>query len=564
MIHFDKRSWRLRLLPSHKTRQSLILSFILFPLLSFAQTPLLDQMTLEEKVGQILMVHFHGEVVNEDALCLIENAHVGGFIFFNWSNGLSSPEQVQQLTLELQAQAQQTPIGIPLFLAVDHEGSIVTRLKHGFTVYPGNGAIAKTGSPHYALRCAKAMGEELKAVGINMTLGPVVDVNSNLLNPIIGVRSFSVIPEVVTTFGRAALEGYRNSDTIAVLKHFPGHGDVTQDSHYDLPVVNKSIHQLTSTELYPFMNLAPHADMIMTSHLLVPALDPFTCATLSKTIITDLLRNKIGFQGVIISDSLVMQGLLKGCPCIEEAAIRAFEAGNDILILGGLQLLSEKKGLELTVNQILKVYHSLLEAVKTGRISNARLNASVARILHLKEKYHLFDYQFPDVLEIKQKVNNAEHKKLAQEIAYHALHADGTDQLAPISYSKQKVVVLAPQATQYDINLTSLTTIGKETQVMFFRHLNPTPEEMIQAEKLIEWADAIIVCTYNAWKNTNQAAFIHNLAQKNKPVTIIALRDPQDHALFKEEVDVCVTTSSPDAYSIQCAIDLITGANNAK
>lgn len=336
-------------------------------------------MSLEDKVGQLLMVSFHGEVANEDAKALIQEVKVGGIIYYNWSNGLHSPEQVRNLSAGLQDLAE-----IPLLIATDQEGGVVTRLTDGFTRFPGNKTLGESGDPSLAYAAALTMGQEMLAVGINMNLAPVVDVNSNPRNPIIGERSFGESPETVIAFGKKGLDGYRQAGVIATLKHFPGHGDTAVDSHKDLPVVLKSIEELKQVELAPFAQLAEKAPAIMTAHLLVPALDPDHCSTLSaKTLF--YLRNEIGFQGVIISDSLVMQGVLKECPTVDAAAIAALNAGCDILLLGGRQLIGESR-VELTVVDIKRIHTALIQAVQEGQISEERLDQAVGRVLALKER----------------------------------------------------------------------------------------------------------------------------------------------------------------------------------
>lgn len=336
----------------------------------------LDQMTLEEKVGQLLLVHFNGGEANDDAKKLIQELHVGGFIYYNWANGLHSPEQVKRLSSSLQKLA-----SIPLLIAVDQEGGRVARLKEGFTSFPSNQKLAETGDPLLANRNAFAMGKELRAVGININLAPVVDIDSNPSNPVIGDRSYGKTPEVVIAFAKQALEGFHQAGMLTTLKHFPGHGDVDVDSHHDLPVVNKSLEELAKMELLPFTSLADQTDAVMTAHILVPAIDPNNCVTLSKKALT-LLRNQIGFEGVIISDSLVMEGLFKKGYTIDEIAIRALAAGCDILLLGG-KLLNES-GRELTTKDVKRIHQSLMNAVKSGRISEERVNESVERILKLK------------------------------------------------------------------------------------------------------------------------------------------------------------------------------------
>ena len=340
---------------------------------------LLKHSSLEEKVGQILMVHFHGEIANEDARTLVQDVKVGGIIYYNWSNGLTSPEQVRTLSADLQKLARE----IPLLIATDQEGGAVSRLQSGFTRFPANRTLGETADPSLAKTVALSMGKELRAVGINMNLAPVVDVHSNPKNPVIGARSFGTTPEIVIAFGKESLEGFKEAKIIATLKHFPGHGDVGVDSHADLPVLHKSQEKLEQTELLPFAKLAPFADAIMTAHILVPALDPDNCSTLSEKTLT-YLREVIGFQGVIVSDSLVMDGVLKKCQSVDEAAIKALNAGCDLLILGGKLLIGEHAGFELTIADVQRIHASIVQAVKDGRVSEDKLNKSVARILKLK------------------------------------------------------------------------------------------------------------------------------------------------------------------------------------
>lgn len=333
---------------------------------------------LEEKVGQMLMVNFKGEIANEDAKTLIQEIGVGGIIYYTWANQLSSPTQVFDLSQSLQSLSK-----FPLLIAVDQEGGKVARLKEGFTNSPGNQAIAETGSLCFAEQIAFIMGQEMKQVGINLNLAPVVDVNVNPNNPIIGTRSYSHDPEIVSLFAKATLNGFHKAGLMTTLKHFPGHGDVEVDSHLDLPVLNKSVEELKQIELLPFAKLADETDAIMTAHILVPEMDSENCATLSPQIVS-YLRQTIGFKGVIITDSLLMKGVLKQVGTVDEAAIRAILAGCDLLLIGGKKLNGNGEKEELTPNDIWKVHSSIMNAVKTGRISEERIDESVERIFHLK------------------------------------------------------------------------------------------------------------------------------------------------------------------------------------
>lgn len=339
-----------------------------------------EEMRLEEKIGQLLMVHFHGEEANDEARELIQNLHVGGIIYYNWANGLHSPEQVRHLSQGLQSLAK-----LPLIIAVDQEGGRINRLKNGFTIFPSNGAVAQNGDPDVARSNAFITGQELLNVGVNMNLAPVVDVNSSTNKPVMGDRSFGDSPDLVIRFAEKALEGYRQAGILSSLKHFPGHGDVDTDSHVGLPMLSKSREEIEKCDLKPFIALAKKADSVMTAHILVPALDPTNCMTLSPSSLT-ILRDHMNHDGVILSDSLIMEGLLKNCTSIEEAAIRAINAGCDMLILGGKQLIGEHVNFELTLSDIQRIHQKLVQAVKQGDIKEERLNEAVRRILSMKQK----------------------------------------------------------------------------------------------------------------------------------------------------------------------------------
>ena len=516
----------------------------------------INTLTVEEKVGQMLMVHFTGEEANEDAKRLLQQAHVGGFIYYNWANGLQNPAQVQNLSVGLQKLAKTISPNIPLLISIDQEGGVVTRLTSGFTVFPSNFAIAQTKHPKYAALSAFTTGQELKAVGINMNLAPVVDVSSNPLNPSVGVRSFSSSPKEVAHLGKLSLQGYQKAGIIATLKHFPGHGDVTVDSHIGLPIINKPLKDLEATEFFPFKKLLKNADAIMTAHLLIPSLDPQNCATLSSIILEDLLRKQWGYEGVIVSDSLVMQGVLDKCSSVNGAAIRAIQAGNDILILGG-RALNDKGYAELKPDDIIRLHKHLVAAVNEGQISKERLDASIQRILKLKRKYQLFNEQYPDGKEIAKYVNTPAHQLLAKQIAKDSvkiLKRNSTP--LPFDMTQKNVAVVAPEVVNTASQNSSLMQLGKEIRSFFFKNLNPEEEELKKAQILTEWADVIIACSYNAWKNESQLRFLESLQKLGKPVFIIALRDPQDAEKLSAGSFV-IATYSPTSYSIEAALNLI-------
>jgi beta-N-acetylhexosaminidase len=324
-------------------------------------------MSLEEKIGQLLLVHFRGEVVNEDARFLIHQVHVGGFLYYTWANGLSGPEQVLALSEGLQRESP-----IPLLVAVDQEGGRVCRLREGFTPLPAPRDLAAEGAPSHTQECAYATGKELQAVGVHLNLAPVVDIDEK------SDRSFGQTADTVIRFGRAFIEGMHRAGVAVCLKHFPGHGGAPVDSHLALPVLCPQ-----AEALLPFAALGAQADAVMTGHLLIPSLDPERCATLSPAVLR-VLRQELQYEGLIISDSLIMQGLIDNCPSLEEAALQALLAGCDMLILGGRHLLEDGGSFELTPNRVAAIHVFLVQAVREGRLSEERVDDAVRRIKRLK------------------------------------------------------------------------------------------------------------------------------------------------------------------------------------
>ena len=295
------------------------------------------QMPLADKIGQMMMVQFGGQRLAEsaDLEALIATYHVGGLVLLEAN--AHDPQQVAQLIDDAQRLASQSGSRIPLFVSINHEGGNVVRISQGVTGFPGNMAIAATGRPEYAYAAAAIAAQELRAMGINMNLAPVLDVNDNPLNPVIGVRSFGESPDQVTLLGRETIRGFQQNGVMAVAKHFPGHGSTAVDSHVGLPTVDKTVAQLEQVELAPFrMAVAEGVEGIMTAHMVVPALEPTAGlpASLSADIVTGVLRQRMGFEGIILSDSLGMGAIAQGWGQ-PQAAVRAVQAGTDVVLSSG-------------------------------------------------------------------------------------------------------------------------------------------------------------------------------------------------------------------------------------
>jgi beta-N-acetylhexosaminidase len=352
---------------------------------------------LREQVGQLFMLGFTGPEASPELTSLIKEYHPGGLILFG--RNLKSAEQIVELTNAVQRLAGP----IPLFISIDQEGGRVSRLPSDFTIFPPCAVLGRCGTTDLTYAAASVTASELRAVGINMNLAPVLDVDSNPKNPIIGDRALGRSADQVCALGHAVISGLQDHQVIACGKHFPGHGDTIADSHLELPVVTASRDRLQEVELPPFEHaIRQGLTTIMTAHVLYPALDADQPATLSSTILTGLLREQLGFKGLILTDDLEMRAILDHYG-IEDAAVRSFQAGADIL------LICKDHDREVAAMD------AMYAAVKDGRIARARLEASLNRIKQLKDRF-LQSYTPADAKAAKQLVGNPKHKAVLEKI----------------------------------------------------------------------------------------------------------------------------------------------------
>ncbi|MEG2290058.1 MAG: glycoside hydrolase family 3 N-terminal domain-containing protein [Clostridium sp.] len=325
-------------------------------------------MTLEERVGQLFIVGFNGTEANEEITNMIKVRKVGGVIFFGGNLGTvaESKELIEDLN-NLNSENH-----VKLFMSLDEEGGIVSRIPKEMGSFESAWNVGSKGDLKYAFDHGMAIGETIKSLGFNLNFAPVLDVNSNPNNPVIGSRAFSDNPEVVKTIGTEVFKGMKSTGIIASGKHFPGHGDTSVDSHFTTPIINKSIEELRNLELIPFKYAIDEGiDMIMVGHLYLPQLDSEYISSLSSKIITGLLRQELGFNGVVITDDMMMEGV-KGKYSTKEAAVKAIQAGNDIMIMSR------------TFQDQGDAIDGVMEAIKNGIISEERINESVYRIIKLK------------------------------------------------------------------------------------------------------------------------------------------------------------------------------------
>ncbi|MGI5419669.1 glycoside hydrolase family 3 protein [Actinomadura luteofluorescens] len=378
------------------------------------------KMSVAEKVGQLFVPTFSSRA---DALTKIRKYRVGGLIYFPGNIGTPARTAAQSNALQKASK-------IPLLLGVDEEQGIVSRTPF-VTTFPGNMALGATRSPADARAAARVTGAELRAVGINLDYAPDADVNVNPRNPVIGLRSFGSEPGLASTLVRGAIGGFQEAGVAAAAKHFPGHGDTATDSHTGLPVIRHSPRTWELLDAPPFRAaIAADVDMIMTAHIVVPELDGSgDPSTLSKKVLTGLLRGRLGYQGVITTDSLEMAGVREkygdaGVP------VRAINAGADQLLMPP---------------DLPRAYGAVMKAVETGKITRKRLDESVTRILRLKQRRGLFQRTAVDPAKAAAAVGTAANKAVARGVAEHAVTLVRNDGgLLPLK--GKKVAVSGPGA----------------------------------------------------------------------------------------------------------------------
>jgi beta-N-acetylhexosaminidase len=522
----------------------------------------IQHMTLEEKVGQLFMIHVYGKtptdpnyeqtnITNNRGAKNFEEAiqkyHIGGIIYFNWSYNIGTPidfKQVNALSNGIQKIAMDQRMPIPLLVATDQEGGIVARVTEPATVFPGNMALGATRSVDYATKMTSIMGSELRNLGINFDLAPVLDVNINPDNPVIGVRSMSENADLVAQLGAAQIKGYQSQNVAASAKHFPGHGDTNVDSHYGLPIINHDLKTLHEVDLKPFKAaIDAGIDSIMTAHIVVPALDPSGLpATLSKPILTDLLRDELGYEGVIITDSLGMSGA-NVIPA-DRVAAEAFLAGADIL---------------LNPPNVDVAYNGVLNAVKSGEITEKRLDESVFRIMQLKMKRGLFSdpYAAPEKLNA---IGTVESLKFADELTNKSITLiKNENNILPLKQGT-KVLVTGPSTGNPALLSDQLTSKGF-TSSSYVTSATPTTAQINTALTMANAVDVVIVTTNSSSSTIPQKNLVNALTAAGKKVIAAAMRNPYDITAFPQ-VNGYVATYGNKAISTKALARVLTGEVN--
>lgn len=507
----------------------------------------IKKMTLEEKVGQMIGLAFAGTEYSEELRKQIEDIKAGLVIFFK--DNCASPKQIFELNQKIYQNAP-----IPPFIALDQEGGMVARVTEGVTQSPGAMAISATNNPNNAYQLAYNMGCDLVKLGFNFNFAPVGDINNNPLNPVINVRSYSEKPDVVCTYVEQAVRGYQDVGMMTSIKHFPGHGDTVVDTHLGLAKVDFDAKRLYEMELKPFL-MAKEKEFpgIMAAHVMYTKYDDEFPTTLSQKVITGLLRKEIGYDGLVVTDSLTMKAVFDNFS-LEEIVYRGLNSGCDILLLCGAR--------DIKMQQ--EFYEIALRLVKSGKVSMERIDESVQRILRYKARFvKPMASSFDD---IKDDIAKASDVAFSQKVSLDSItKVKDVNQLLPVK-SDEKTLVVFPKIKVVTLvedennNPKSLCDYFGYPVDNIYVSLDPTPEEAESLLDKVKAYDKIIYCSYNACFNAHQADLINKI--DSQKLIVCAIRTPYDlRVLPNISTYLCSYEATP--LSLASLAKILTGESDA-
>lgn len=482
----------------------------------------MPSMTLREKIGQMIMTGFSDSKITPELLELIREYKISNIILFN--RNIVNVEQTRNLCVALDKTIREHT-NTPPFISIDQEGGVVRRLPDDINNIPSAMLIGATGDEKNAFSAGKITGEELKALGINIDLAPVLDVNSNPGNPVIGVRSYSSNPDLVARFGIQMMKGLQASKVMPVVKHFPGHGDTEVDSHLGLPVIEKDMDQLFQCELIPFIQAIENGvPCIMSSHILFSKLDSNNRpATMSKAILTDLLRHKLGFKGIIMTDCMEM-GAIKDNYGTAYGTVDAIKAGAQLICISH------------TPQLVKEAIHAIEKAVQEGEIAMDIIDAAVENILKHKKLYECnyddnnlesfysttYQKQIKDIVESGiTKLTHDELPDLGENTVFLGSYAYQST-LASSEVNKQL------HFAEYMAKKFHATSIGVS--------VNPNQEEIEKVLNQTNPSSLLVYGLYNGHMNPGQIKLINALNTRGNQVIAIALRNPTDLFLLNKGI----------------------------
>ena len=512
---------------------------------------IIRQMTLEEKVGQMLMIGFFGTELPEDVKTFIERYNIGFVDIF--ARNVESLEQTTELMNQIHALAK-----IPPMIFTDQEGGIVCQFAELTSTFTNHMGLAATDNVAFTQIAAEILAEDMDLIGIDGFIAPTVDVNYEPDNPIIGLRAFSDDVETVTAHGLAFLNGVEQTGLAAMPKHFPGHGGSRLDSHLVLPSLECSEEYFSAMNLEPFIKLAPVSNFIMTAHIAVPQIDPSGLpATFSKVFLKDILRKKLGFKGVLISDCLEMD-VIKNNYSPEELVNYTVEAGVDVLLMSHT--------LELQ-KEVLSI---LVEKVKSGEIPEKRIDQSVKRILFAKDRYHVLkEHKTRSTVLAKQKVRQKRdiedfvcaHSIVLLRDRFHKIPVDTGINLGIIEWDKTRSTIQLHEPSHKSYLEATAKKYFSNIDVLILPLKKP---EFSVIKSFLREHDEILVGPFSRTPEVEklQADVIREILRLRRDVIVVATGNPYDIRYFPD-VNTYIATFGFRDCQIKAFFEVLTGRFNA-
>jgi len=499
----------------------------------------MEGLSLEEKIGQMLVVGFHGTEAPPHIIQWLKEGRIGGVILF--ARNITTPKQVHELTQSLHQAAHH-----PILIAIDQEGGTVARLREGYTESPGAMALGAADDPELTEKVSSILATELRALGVNWNLAPAIDITHNIDNPSVGTRSIGSDPQHVARHAKAQITGYQTTGVAATAKHYPGKANTPVDPHVELPVITGDLEEMWNTDLVPFKAaIKAKVASILITHVQFKDIEPTYPSTLSPRIIQGLLRDKMGYTGMVTTDCMEMKAVTnKYGPA--ESAILAANAGANIILFSHTREYQEQ------------VYTALLEAAKTGRIPINNINYSIQRIKEVKEKYCTLPQ--PPLTAIRK----PSHLETTLKAAKAAIipHHIAPNTIPINTHASWALIEYASHIEQEQLTPEIPTQLAKILQkhiprlhATWLDPKNPTPKQLEKAKKLTETTQHTILATRNAHITPNQQKTAEKLLTKT--TILLCLRNPYDAG--KLNCPTTLLTLGDSQPSLQAAMDALLG-----
>lgn len=468
-------------------------------------------MSLEQMIGQRMVVGFSGYEIPDELRMLVEKYYVGNIILF--AENIRDNGQLKRLCGELQELIQEAT-GLPAFITIDQEGGVVSRLSADAAVVPSAMCVSSTGDTKNAYMAGLITGRELNALGVNFDLAPVMDVNSNPHNPVIGVRSYGDTPQIVGRYGAEMIRGLADGGVLSCAKHFPGHGDTSLDSHLSLPRVDKTLEELEACELKAFRAaIEAGVPAVMTTHILFPLLEPDGVpATMSRRIITGILKERLGFQGLVVSDCMMMQAIQKYYGTVN-GVVAAAAAGVDMMFTSH------------SIDYARQSCEALKEAVHSGRLAMEEMRASAEKIIRYKRSLRP---ACEDIGIVGCDSHRAEVRRIMEEgaaLVCGTLPPLGDSPIFLGCHPFRPTIASNPEDENVSFPRTMQKLLGGTA---LSTPVDPTEEEISAVCAQARGHSAIVLGTYNGHIKKGQLRLAEALAKLRLPMVCVALRNPYD------------------------------------